>query len=75
MSLPIAPTTEGQGGNGSSAGLTAGVALGVLLAVVVVVVVVAAIVLAALCSVRWRKRKYDLGCNGTYKVPYDAYIG
>ena len=79
MYIPIVPTTGGQGGNGPSAGLAAGVVVGVVLAVVlavvVVVVVVAAIVLAALCSVRRRKRKFDLSCNGAYEVPHDAYIG
>ena len=66
-------TTGGQRGNDPSAGLAAGVAVGVVLAVVVVVVVVVAVLLAV-CSIR-RRRKYDLGCNGTYEVPYDAYIG
>ena len=70
----IERTTAEQGRNDANAGLAAGVAVGVVLAVAVVVVVVAAIVLAAVCSVR-RRRKYDLSCNGTYEVPYDAYIG
>ena len=69
-SIPIVPTTGGQGGNGPSVGLTAGVAVGVPLAVVVVVAIVMAV-----CSVRRRRRKFDLSCNGTYEVPCDAYIG
>ena len=73
MSIPIVPTTGGQGGNGSSAGLATGVAVGVVLAVVGVVVVVA--IVLVVCSVRRRRRKFDLGCNGTYEVPCDAYIG
>ena len=69
----IVPTTPGQEGNDDNAALTTGVAVGVVLAVVLVVVV-AAIVLAV-CSVQWRRRKYDLSCNKIYEVPYDAYIG
>ena len=70
MSIPIVPTTGGQGGNGPSAGLAAGVVVGVLLVVVVVVAIVLVV-----CSVRRRRRKFDLSCNGTYEVPHDAYIG
>ena len=73
MSIPIVPTTGGQGGNGPSAGLATGVALGVVLAVVGVVVVVS--IVLVVCSVRRRRRKYDLGCNGTYGVPYDTSVG
>ena len=47
--------------------------VGVLLVVVMVVVVV--VIVMAVCSVQRRRRKFDLGCNGTYEVPYDAYIG
>ena len=73
MSIPIVPTTGGQGRNGPSAGLATGVAVGVVLAVVGVVVVVA--IVLVVCSVRRRRRKFDLSCNGTYEVPCDAYIG
>ena len=73
MFIHIVPTTGGQGGNGPSAGLATGVALGVVLAVVGVVVVV--VIALVVCSVQRRRKKYDLGCNRTYEVPYDAYIG
>ena len=66
-------TTGGQGGNGPNLHFAIGVALGVVLAVFGVVVV-AAIVLVV-CSVRRRRRKFDLSCNGTYEVPYDASVG
>ena len=73
MSTPIAPTTGGQAGNGPNLRLSTGVALGVVLTVVTLVVVV--VIVLVVCSVRRRRRKYDLDCNGTYEVPYDASVG
>ena len=54
--IPIVPTTGGQGGNGPSAGYATGVAVGVVLAVVLVAVVVA-IVMAAVCSTQQRRKR------------------
>ena len=69
---PQAPAPSSP--SATNAGLVAGVVVGVVLAVVVVVVMAA--VVLAVCSVRWRRnKKYAPGCNVTYDVPYDAYIG
>ena len=73
MSIPIVPTTGGQERNVHNPRFSTGVALGVVLTVVTLVVVV--VIVLVVRSVRRRRRKFDLGCNGTYEVPYDASVG
>ena len=70
----IVLTTGGQEGSSGNPGVAAGVAVGLVLAVVVVVVVIA-IVLAVVCSLRRRRKKYDLSGIVTYEVPPGTHIG